>query len=79
MPSTLTEEQGVVLTPIRDRARRGEPPATTLEIAAGTAWPGARTYGIRRTARILRELSNLGHAHGERGTWHETQRRPAGA
>lgn len=56
-----TEEQGIVLTVLADRARRGEGPGTADEIAAGTAWPGERTFGVARTRRILRQLQAAGH------------------
>jgi hypothetical protein len=60
--ATLTEEQGVVLTVLLDRARRGDGPGSTEEIAAGTAWPGERTYGIDHARRVLNELRRLGLA-----------------
>lgn len=58
----LTDEQAVVLTVLTDRARRGDGPGLADAIAAGTAWPGARRYGARRTVRVLRELERLGLA-----------------
>ena len=50
-----------MLTVLADRARRGEGPGTADEIAAGTAWPGERTFGVARTRRILRQLQAAGH------------------
>ena len=58
----LSEEQGVVLTVLLDRERRGDGPGTAEEIAAGTAWPSCRTYGVDRTRRVLGELRRLGLA-----------------
>lgn len=57
-----TEEQGIVLTVLADRTRRGEGAATAEQIAAGTAWPGVRTFGVVRTRRVLRELQAAGLA-----------------
>jgi hypothetical protein len=57
----LSDDQQIVLTVLGDRARRGEEPAVVEEIAAATAWPGARTFGVQRTRRILRELREAGH------------------
>lgn len=51
-----------MLTAMLDRLRRGEAPGSGEQIAAGTAWPGARTYGIARTRRFLLELAELGLA-----------------
>jgi hypothetical protein len=59
---TLSEEQGVVLTVLYDRARRGDEPCSVEEVAAGTAWPGERTYGVARTRRALGELRAAGLA-----------------
>jgi hypothetical protein len=56
----LSVEQRIVLTVLLDRRRQGEPPATVEEIDAATAWPGARTFGVDRTRRILRELQAAG-------------------
>jgi hypothetical protein len=58
----LSREQQIVLTVLGDRARRGEGPAAVEEFAAATAWPGARTFGVDRTRRILRELREAGYA-----------------
>ena len=57
----MTEDQAIVLTVLRDRSRLGEGSATVDEIAAGTAWPGERTFGVARTRRILRQLQAAGH------------------
>jgi hypothetical protein len=56
----MTDEQSIVLTVLGDRARRGEAPATAEEIAELTRWPGARTFGVARTRRILRQLQAAG-------------------
>jgi hypothetical protein len=56
----MTEGQSIALTVLLDRARRGEGPATAEEIAEMTRWPGARTFGHRRTSRILSELLAAG-------------------
>jgi hypothetical protein len=45
-------------------------PLTATKAAAGTAWPGARTYGLRRTRRLLRELEAAGFAERRQGRWH---------
>jgi len=64
----LTEEQGIIAAVLFDRAREsswhGAPrgPGTVAEIAQDTAWPGARTYGVARTRRILHELRREGIA-----------------
>ena len=50
-----------MLTVLADRANRGEGPGTADEIAAGTVWPGERTFGVARTRRILRQLRVAGH------------------
>ena len=66
-----------MVTIIRDLAPRREPPGTTVDLATGAAGPGQRPYGIRRTARTLSQLADLGRAYRECGTWNETKRRPA--
>jgi len=63
----LTDEQEIIATVLLDRSRGvlGQTPAgpgTVAEIAQGTAWPGARTYGVARTRRILGELRREGIA-----------------
>ena len=55
-----TRSSCVVLTVPTDRERRGEGPASAEEIAAGTAWPGEKPYGVARTRRILRALLDAG-------------------
>jgi hypothetical protein len=57
----MTEEQSIVLTVLADRARRGDGPGSVEEIAELTRWPGARTFGVGRTRRVLRELQAAGH------------------
>jgi hypothetical protein len=44
-------------------------PLSAAETAAATAWPGARTYSLRRTRRVLRELEAAGLAERRRGRW----------
>jgi len=60
----LTDEQKVIGTILFDRARGVEGvivgSGTIADLAAATAWPGERTFGRSRTARVLREL----HAEG---------------
>jgi hypothetical protein len=63
--SPLTEEQGVVWTALHDADRA----LTAAETAAATTWPGARTFGVSRTRRVLRELEALGRAERRRGAW----------
>ena len=58
----LSDEAQIVLTVLADRARRGEGLGSVEEIAAATAWPGARTLGVDRTRRILRDLQEAGYA-----------------
>lgn len=59
----LSDEQKIVVTVLLDRYRIMDEPASAQEIAAATAWPGARTFGVGRTRRILRELRDEGLAH----------------
>ena len=60
----LTDEQKVIGTILFDRARGVEGvivgSGTVADLAAASAWPGERTFGRSRTARVLREL----HAEG---------------
>jgi hypothetical protein len=71
---SLTEEQQIVLTVLLDRGHRGDEPGAVEDIAAGTAWPGARKFGVARTRRVLNELRRRDLARrAGRSSW-EAQR-----
>lgn len=65
-PPLVSYDVGVVLAAMQD-GRMAWPHARTLKTVAGsTVWPGARTFGVARTRRALRELITAGYVRRRR-------------
>lgn len=63
----LPADEAVVLTVLDDAAGAR---LDLAAVAAGTAWPGERTFGLRRTRQALEGLVARGElASSTDGTW----------